>query len=91
MLDGYGLHSLVWNLACQVVFEIFIASLMDASGRGIALKARENGVACNLSVTTAYLNGTQTQQAAGLPGEGTFVISKIVAPVVKWCIANFRR
>ena len=61
MLDNYGLHQLTWNLADQVVSDIFVASPMDAEGRGIALSVRENGAAADLTGATAYLAWTHRQ------------------------------
>ncbi|ACV22419.1 Uncharacterised protein [Slackia heliotrinireducens] len=40
MLDNYGLHELVWNVADQTISDILVASPMDAEGRGIALSVR---------------------------------------------------
>ena len=37
MLENYGLHELVWNVADEVVSDILVASPTDAEGRGIAL------------------------------------------------------
>ena len=61
MLDNYGLHQLTWNLADQVVSDIFVASAMDAQGRGIALSVRQAGAAANLTGATAYLVWTHRQ------------------------------
>ena len=70
MLDGYGLHSLIWNLADQVVSDILVASPMDAQGRGIALEVRENGVAADLDGATAYL--VWTHRGTGKRGTTAF-------------------
>lgn len=61
MLDNYGLHQLTWNLADQVVSDIFVASPMDAEGRGIALSVRQAGAAADLDGATAYLVWTHRQ------------------------------
>ena len=69
-LETYGLHELVWNLADQVVSDIFTASPMDARGRGIALSVRENGVSVDLSDASVYL--AWTHRATGKRGTTPF-------------------
>lgn len=44
---------MTWNLADQVVSDIFVASPMDAQWRGSALSVRENGAAADLSTEAA--------------------------------------
>ena len=55
MLDGYGLHSLVWNRVDERFEEILVASSADAVGRGISLVVRQDGAAADLTGATAYL------------------------------------
>ena len=55
MLDGYGLHELVWNMADQVINGYFVASPSDAGGRGIALSVRQDGAAADMTGTSVYL------------------------------------
>ncbi|MBQ9001828.1 MAG: BppU family phage baseplate upper protein, partial [Eggerthellaceae bacterium] len=70
MLDDFGLHQLIWNLADQVVSDILVASPMDARGRGIALDVRENGVVADLGGATAYL--VWTHRGTGKRGATAF-------------------
>ncbi|MDO4404498.1 MAG: hypothetical protein Q4C09_05615 [Atopobiaceae bacterium] len=37
MLDGYGLHSIVWNRVDERFEEVLVASSADAVGRGMRL------------------------------------------------------
>ena len=54
MLDGYGLHRLVWD-ACDGRFgDVLVASPADACGRGISLSVREDGSAADLTGATVY-------------------------------------
>ena len=55
MLDGYGLHEIVWNMADQVVSGDLVASPCDARGRGIALEVRQDGAAADLTDASVYL------------------------------------
>lgn len=54
MLEGYGLHSLVWDACDERFNDILVASPADAQGRGISLAVRENGNAANLAGATVY-------------------------------------
>ena len=54
MLDGYGLHKLVWDACDERFDDVLAASLADAGGRGISLSVRQNGVAANLTGTSVY-------------------------------------
>ena len=49
MLDGYGLHKLVWDACDERFGDVLVASPADACGRGISLAVRENGEAANLT------------------------------------------
>lgn len=54
MLDGYGLHRLVWDAADERFGDVLVASPADACGRGISLAVRQNGAAADLSGATVY-------------------------------------
>ena len=54
MLDGYGLHNLVWDACDERFGDVLVASPADAGGRGIALSVRQNGAAANLTGATVY-------------------------------------
>lgn len=54
MLDGYGLHKLVWDAADERFGDVLVASPADAGGRGISLAVRQNGAATNLTGATVY-------------------------------------
>lgn len=54
MLDGYGLHNLVWDACDERFGDVLVASPADAGGRGIALSIRQNGTAANLVGATVY-------------------------------------
>jgi len=56
MLDGYGLHKLVWNAADERFGDIIVASPADAQGRGISLAIRQNGAAANLHIKFEMLD-----------------------------------
>ena len=55
MLDGYGLHSLVWDACDERFGDVLVASPADAQGRGISLAVRQNGAAADLTDATVYL------------------------------------
>ncbi len=55
MLDGYGLHDIVWNRVDERFEEALVASAADAVGRGISLMVRQGGAAADLTGTVAYL------------------------------------
>lgn len=54
MLDGYGLHKLVWDAADERFGDVLVASPADAGGRGISLAVRQNGSAADLTGATVY-------------------------------------
>ncbi len=54
MLDGYGLHKLVWDACDERFGDVLVASPADAGGRGISLSVREGGAAADLSGATVY-------------------------------------
>lgn len=54
MLDGYGLHRLVWDAADERFGDLLVASPADAGGRGISLAVRQNGAAADLTGATVY-------------------------------------
>ena len=55
MLDGYGLHRLVWDSVDERFGDVLVASPADACGRGIELRVRQNGVAVDLTGASVYL------------------------------------
>lgn len=54
MLDGYGLHKLVWDACDERFGDVLVASPADACGRGISLAVREDGSAADLTGATVY-------------------------------------
>ena len=54
MLDGYGLHQLIWDTCDERFGDVLVASPADSDGRGISLVVRENGSAANLTGATVY-------------------------------------
>lgn len=40
MLDGYGLHTMIWDSADERLGEFLVASPADANGRGLELHVR---------------------------------------------------
>lgn len=82
MLDGYGLHSIVWNRVDERFGEVLVASSADAVGRGISLAVRQDGVAADLTGAAAYL--VWKHRVSGKRGtvafeevdasEGTFIV-----------------
>ena len=54
MLDGYGLHKLVWDACDERFGDVLVASPADASGRGISLAVREGGTAADLTGAAVY-------------------------------------
>lgn len=82
MLDGYGLHSLVWNRVDERFEEILVASSADAVRHGISLAVRQDGEVADLDGATVYL--VWRHRVAGKRGtvafeevdasEGTFVV-----------------
>ena len=54
MLDGYGLHKLVWDACDERFGDVLVASPADACGRGISLAVRDGGAAADLTGATVY-------------------------------------
>lgn len=54
MLDGYGLHKLVWDACDERFGDVLVASPADAGGRGISLTVREDGSAADLTGAAVY-------------------------------------
>ena len=54
MLDGYGLHKLVWDACDERFGDVLVASPADAGGRGISLAVREGGSTADLTGATVY-------------------------------------
>ena len=55
MLEGYGLHNIVWDAADERITDILVASAADAGGRGISLAVRQDGAAADMTGATVYL------------------------------------
>ena len=49
MLEGYGIHTLIWDAADERLGEWLVASPADATGRGIELHVRQGGAAADLT------------------------------------------
>ena len=43
MLDGYGLHTIIWDSADERLGDFLVASPADAEGRGLELHLRQGG------------------------------------------------
>lgn len=55
MLDDFGMRQLIWDTCDDAIGDVFVASPMDARGRGIALSVREGGSAVDLTGAAVYL------------------------------------
>lgn len=82
MLDGYGLHKLVWDAADERFGDVLVASPADAGGRGISLAVRQDGAAADLTGAAVYFvwkhkmtgeRGTEPFTAVDAAG-GTFEV-----------------
>ena len=82
MLDGCGLHRLVWDACDERFGDVLVASPADACGRGISLSVREDGSAADLTGATVYFvwrhkvtgeRGTEPFTAVNAAG-GTFAV-----------------
>ena len=54
MLDGYGIHTLIWDSADERLGDFLVASPADAEGRGLELHVRQGGTAANLTGANVY-------------------------------------
>ena len=54
MLDGYGIHTLIWDSADERLGDFLVASPADAEGRGLELHVRQGGAAANLTGANVY-------------------------------------
>lgn len=54
MLDGYGIHTLIWDSADERLGDFLVASPADAQGRGLELHVRQGGRAANLTGASVY-------------------------------------
>jgi len=54
VLDGYGLHTLVWDTCDERFGDVLVASPADSSGRGISLAVKEGGSAAELTGAAVY-------------------------------------
>lgn len=54
MLDGYGLHTMIWDSADERLGDSLVASPADANGRGLELHVRQGGAAADLTGAEVY-------------------------------------
>lgn len=54
MLDGYGIHTMIWDSADERLGDWLVASPADATGRGLELHVRQGGAAANLTGASVY-------------------------------------
>lgn len=54
MLDGYGLHTMIWDSADERLGDFLVASPADANGRGLELHVRQGGAAADLTGAEVY-------------------------------------
>lgn len=54
VLEGYGLHKLVWDACDERFGDVLVASPANSGGRGISLAVRQNGAAADLTGATVY-------------------------------------
>lgn len=54
MLDGYGLHTMIWDSADERLGDFLVASPADAAGRGLELHVRQGGAAADLTGAEVY-------------------------------------
>lgn len=54
MLEGCGIHTLIWDAADERLGEWLVASPADATGRGIELHVRQGGTAADLTGANVY-------------------------------------
>lgn len=54
MLEGYGIHILIWDAADERLGEWLVASPADATGRGIELHLRQGGAAVDPTDASVY-------------------------------------
>ena len=69
MLDGYGLHTMIWDSADERLGDFLVASPADAAGRGLELHVRQGGAAADLTgaeVVVAVVRGISKDVEKGL-------------------------
>lgn len=54
MLEGYGIHTLIWDSADERLGDFLVASPADAQGRGLELHVRQGGAAADLTGASVY-------------------------------------
>ncbi|EUB31196.1 hypothetical protein [Olsenella uli] len=54
MLDGYGIHTLIWDSTDERLGDFLVASPADATGRGLELHVRQGGAAADLTGASVY-------------------------------------
>ena len=55
MLEGYGLHTLIWDSADERLGDFLVASPADSTGRGLELHVRQGSHAADLTGANVYL------------------------------------
>lgn len=55
MLDGYGLHTMIWDSADERLGDFLVASPADATGRGLEPHVRQGGAAADLTGAEVYV------------------------------------
>lgn len=55
MLEGYGIHTLIWDAADDRLGDWLVASPADAEGRGLELHVRQGGHAADLTGASVHL------------------------------------
>lgn len=53
-LDGYGLHTIIWDSADERLGDFLVASPADATERGLELHVRQGGAAEDLTGAEVY-------------------------------------
>ena len=54
MLDGCGLHTIIWDSADERLGDFLVTSTADATGRGLELHMRQGGAAADLTGAEVY-------------------------------------
>ena len=65
MLEGYGLHTLIWDSADERLGDFLVASPADATGRGLELHVRQGGAAADLTGAEVYGSRSTLNVARG--------------------------
>lgn len=70
MLEGYGLHTLIWDSADERLGDFLVASPADATGRGLELHVRQGGAADARASGGTWSGARPGSRAALIPGSG---------------------